>query len=141
MSANPLQDLVLVLLVRVAEVPIPRSPVALAALAKVVAPLLRAPDDVPFLVVAVAAVVLRGVARRPIVGKVHNAPFAFCFRAVGLQPLVEGALAGDDDRCSRLLEKFALCTSGKAGNVAAVVRAFSPAVRQLVRLVVVTLLV
>ena len=96
MSANPLQDLVLVLLVRVAEVPIPRSPVALAALAKVVAPLLRAPDDVPFLVVAVAAVVLRGVARRPIVGKVHNAPFAFCFRAVGLQPLVELTLAGDD---------------------------------------------
>jgi len=30
-AANPLQDLVLVLLVRVAEVPIPCSPVALAA--------------------------------------------------------------------------------------------------------------
>jgi len=67
-------------------------------------------------------VVLRGVARRPIVGKVHNAPFAFCFRAVGLQPLVEGALAGDDELLL-LPEKFALCTSGKARNVAAVVRA------------------
>jgi len=104
----------------------------------VVAPLLRAPDDVPFLVVAVAAVVLRGVAGRAFVpagwqivtgefgvglvlsrssrfkcsvgnlrrrtvvafvGKVHNAPFLLCLRAVGLQPLVEGAFAGDDDRC------------------------------------------
>ena len=54
--------------------------------------------------------------RRTIVGKVHNAPFAFCFRAVGLQPLVEGALADDDDRCS--------------------LAAFVPAVRQLVRHVV-----
>ena len=46
MTANPLQDHVLVLLVRVAEVPIPRSPVAFAAVpfgkARNVAAMIRA---------------------------------------------------------------------------------------------------